>query len=241
MGLAGLVAAVVPDVELDRQVVLARDGQLLAEARELDVAGHVAGVVEADLAHAHAARRREQLLHARATGGIELRGAVGVHAGNNAQAKREVWRGRSTAGSPGEQGVARKLGRHEARLGVGAHERAGAALDVVDEGEQLAGRARGHRRLVVLVGVGARAGHAVGERVEWHYEQAHARKRRTRDGHGRVVPPERREVTMRVRQRRQRLRPLERLPLAVVEQLAIRKRQVRNLGGVGRLLRPPRR
>ena len=119
-----------------------------------------------------------------------------------------------------------KRRRHEPGGGVERHECPRPALGVLHEGEQLGGGAARVRRLLVLVRVRARAGHAVGQGVERHHEQAHAGEGRPGDGASRVVAPERREVAVGVGERRQGTGHLDRLALLLVEQDAILKRCV---------------
>ena len=99
-------------------------------------------------------------------------------------------------------------------------------------------------KLHLLVDPGQEGGDAlpppgdVVDGVKRHHEQPHASERGARDRHRRVVGAEAREVAVGVSERGERGRQRARLPLAVVEELAVGEREVieRDVLGHGLLL-----
>ena len=94
MGLPHHVVHAVADVKLNRKAKLVGHAQLAAEALLLLTRAHlvVGAKVQADLVHAHAARRGQKLAHQGLGRTVEALGAVGVNARHDAHVAQEVRR-----------------------------------------------------------------------------------------------------------------------------------------------------
>ena len=206
---AANVAHGVADVQLHGQAQLVGEAQVATEGLLLDLVGNlvVGTVVQPELAHAHAARAREELAQARHGVVVKRLGPVGVGSRDDADVVEQVRRVTPLEG-----------GRLEAALRALLEARPRELHLLVDPSEQLARAAPPPGDVV--------------DGVDGHHEQAHAGERRAHDRHGGVVLAQAREVAVGVRERGERRRDGARRALAVVEELAVSEREVVERDGV---------